>query len=428
MAEYSGGPKVTGKDSVSFLELTLHGHRIGFIAGYRSGRNVLIFSPEYKENSRRPTLSLTTHPGFPNAETLLSKPWVKRQRLHPILSNLLPEGALREMLAQRLKVHIDDEFRFLGYLGRNLPGALVAAPLAIDDVPAYVLQNDDAPESIELSFEEGAHYFSLAGVQMKFSMRRQDGQYHMAASDENGNWIVKPPSTRHKNVPLNEYSAMRLAGLAGVDIPEIRLVEVGKLGKLPPIQLPDEKYAFAIRRFDRQGEKRIHTEDFAQVLVKYPQEKYDSASYEQMGKVLYNFTGNGLANAQQFARRLLVNILLANGDAHLKNWSLIYPDTIIPELSPAYDIVTTRVYMRDERKFALNLGKTKEWYTASLDHFQIWAAKADIPWRAVKPHLLETLDKARTLWREELTSLPMDDEHKKGLREHWQNLHSDFSV
>ena len=285
---------MTGKDSVSFLELTLHGYRVGFIAGYRSGKNVLIFAPEFKENSRRPTLSLTTHPGFPNAEALLSKPWVRRQRLHPIISNLLPEGALREMLAQGLKVQIDDEFRLLGYLGRDLPGALVVAPMAIDDVPAYVLQHDDAPESVELSFEEGAHHFSLAGVQMKFSMRRQDGQYHMAASDEHGNWIVKPPSTRHKNVPLNEYSAMRLAGLAGVDIPEIRLVEVAKLGKLPPIQLPDEKYAYAIRRFDRQGEKRMHTEDFAQVLVKYPHEKYDSASYEQIGKVLYNFTGTGV--------------------------------------------------------------------------------------------------------------------------------------
>jgi serine/threonine protein kinase HipA of HipAB toxin-antitoxin module len=49
-----------------------------------------------------------------------------------------------------------------------------------------------------------------------------------------------------------------------------------------------------------------------------------------------------IGNAQQFARRLLVNILVANGDAHLKNWSLIYPDTVTPELAPAYDIGFTR--------------------------------------------------------------------------------------
>ncbi len=416
------------KDRVSFLELTLHGYRVGFVAGYRSGRNVLIFAPEFRENSRRPTFSLITHPDFPNAEKLLSAHWVKRQRLHPVLSNLLPEGVLREMFAQGLKVHIDDEFQLLGYLGRDLPGALVATPMAIDDVPAYVLQQEDSLESVALSFEEGAHHFSLAGVQMKFSMLQRDGRYHISEPGERGDWIVKPPSARHKNVPLNEYSAMCLAELAGVDIPEVRLVEVEKLEKLPLISLPDEKYAFAIRRFDRQGQERIHTEDFAQVLVKYQHEKYDSANYGQIGKVLFNFTGNGLANVQQFARRLLVNILLANGDAHLKNWSLIYPDKITPELSPAYDIVTTRVYMGDERKFALNLGKNKEWYKASVDHFQIWAARADIPWRAVKPHLFDTLDKARTLWKKEFASLPMDDEHKQGLREHWKNLHDDFKI
>jgi serine/threonine-protein kinase HipA len=417
------------KDRVSFLELSLHGHRVGFVAGYRSGRNVLIVAPEFRENSRRPTFSLITHPDFPNARKLLSTHWVKRQRLHPVLSNLLPEGTLREMLALGLKVHTDDEFQLLAYLGRDLPGALVASPLTIEDVPAYVLDHEDvAPESVELSFEEGSHHFSLAGVQMKFSMRRQDGWFHIAGPRDYGDWIVKPPSARHKNVPLNEYSAMRLAQLAGIDIPEIRLVEVEKLVKLPFLNLPDEKYAFAIHRFDRQGQGRVHTEDFAQVLVKYPHEKYDSASYEQIGKVLYIFTGKPLANVQQFARRLLVNILLANGDGHLKNWSLIYQDTITPELSPAYDIVSTRVYMGNERKFALNLGKNKEWYTASIDHFQMWAAKADIPWRAVKPHLLDTLDKARTLWPKELTSLPMDDKHKQSLCEHWQNLHKDFRM
>jgi serine/threonine-protein kinase HipA len=60
-----------------------------------------------------------------------------------------------------------------------------------------------------------------------------------------------------------------------------------------------------------------------QVLLQYAHQKYGHANYEQIGKVLYRFTGQPLANAQQFARRLLVNILLANGDAHLKNWSLI---------------------------------------------------------------------------------------------------------
>ena len=141
---------------------------------------------------------------------------------------------------------------------------------------------------------------------------------------------------------------MSLAGLVGVDIPEIKLVELDKLDHLPQINLPDEKQTFAIKRFDRYDNLRIHMEDFAQVLVKYPHEKYTSANYENIGKVIYDFSGDGLADAQQFARRLLVNILLANGDAHLKNWSLLYSDKITPRLSPAYDIVTTNFYIGNE--------------------------------------------------------------------------------
>jgi serine/threonine-protein kinase HipA len=120
--------------------------------------------------------------------------------------------------------------------------------------------------------------------------------------------------------------------------------------------------------------------------------------------------------------------LLANGDAHLKNWSLMYPDTITPELSPAYDIVTTRVYMGDETKYALNMGKNKDWYKVVFDHFKTWADKADLPWKAIKPQLADTLDKARTLWPEALVDLPMDAAQKHLLKVHWQNLQSDFRI
>ncbi len=169
-------------------------------------------------------------------------------------------------------------------------------------------------------------------------------------------------------------------------------------------------------------------EDFAQILVKYPHEKYNSANYENIGKVIYGFSGDGLADAQQFARRLLVNILLANGDAHLKNWSFLYPDKITPRLSPAYDIVTTNVYIENETQYALNLGKTKDWYAVTLANFHAWADKSGIPWRAIKPHLDDTLSKARELWPEALKTLPMDDAHKEGLEAHWGKLHEDFKI
>lgn len=206
------------------------------------------------------------------------------------------------------------------------------------------------------------------------------------------------------------------------------MVETDRLDNLPSIKLPDENLAFAIKRFDRNNSTRIQMEDFAQVLVKYPHEKYNSANYEQIGRILYQFSGDGLADAQQFARRLLVNILLANGDAHLKNWSLLYQDKITPRPSPAYDIVTTSVYMRDEREYAINLGKTREWYRVDFSHFEAWAKKAGIPWRAVKPHLADVMDRARTQWPQALNDLPMNNDHKRHLGRHWQALQADFRV
>ena len=415
-------------DEVNVLQLTIHGALVGYLAGFKNGRNVLSIADEFKNNPSRPTFSLITHPKFQNAVKLMAEPWARNQRLHPVLSNLLPEGSLRELIVQGLKVHVDHEFQILSYLGRDLPGAIEATPLEPEDVPDSVLSTYGKAKAVKFNKVTQENRFSLAGVQMKFSMKEKDGRYNLSKGDKLGDWIIKTPSTKHKFVPLNEYTAMSLAELAGVEIPEIKLVELDKLDNLPPINLPDEKQAFAIKRFDRENDQRIHMEDFAQILVKYPHEKYTSANYENIGKVIYNFSGDGLADAQQFTRRLLVNILLANGDAHLKNWSLLYADMITPRLSPAYDIVTTNVYIENETQYALNLGKTKEWYVVSMAHFQLWADRSGIPWRAIKPHLDDALNKARELWPDALDMLPMNDKHKDGLRTHWGNLHEDLKI
>jgi len=420
-------------DEINVLKLTLHGRLVGYLAGFQNGRNVLSFADEFKNDASRPTFSLITHPDFPHAAKLMAEPWARSQRLYPALSNLLPEGALRELIAQSLKVHIDNEFQLLTYLGGDLPGALIAEPMEPEDVPDSVLGNYGKIravkfETVFLKGKDGKNKFSLAGVQMKFSMKEKDGRYNLSGGDVLGDWIIKTPSTKHKDVPVNEYTAMKLASLAGVDIPEIKLVDLDKLDKLPQINLPDENLAFAIKRFDRENNQRIHMEDFAQVLVKYPHEKYNAANYEQIGRILYEFSGDGLTDAQQFARRLLVNILLANGDAHLKNWSLLYDDQVTPGLSPAYDIVSTSVYINDERQTALNLGKTKQWYKASYANFQSWANRAGIPWRAIKPHIDDAMEIARNSWPSALKELPMNEGHKQKLKEHWRNLHEDFQI
>lgn len=429
-------------DKLRLLELTLHGNLIGYLAGFQSGRNVLMFDDVFRFNPKRPALSVITRPEFANADKLLGQYWVKNHRLHPLLSNLLPEGSLRELIAQGLKAHIDHEFKLLSALGHDLPGALVATPLSAHQVPTHIKQRLQLSSKQKIEWNEDDNTlqdkFSLAGVQIKFSMRERDGRFTLAVNGskaELGDWIIKTPSATHPFVPLNEFSAMTLAAAAGIDIPEIKLIELSSIDDVLPVNLPAETFAYAIKRFDREPADhdseqlaRVHMEDFAQVLVKYPYQKYDSANYEQIGQVIRHYSAEPLADLQQFARRLLVNILLANGDAHLKNWSLIYRDTFNPRLSPAYDILTTSVYIAGEHQFALNLAKNKDWYQANFEHFKLWAKQVDVPWRVIKPHLDDTLSKARELWPTMLKQLPMMQNQKMQLKHHWQQLDPEFRI
>lgn len=69
-------------------------------------------------------------------------------------------------------------------------------------------------------------------------------------------------------------------------------------------------------------------------------------------------------------------------------------------------------YMGDEEKYALNLGKTKDWYKVTLEHLKSWADRAEVPWRAIKLWLIDTLDKARALWPKAHANIPMEEKQK----------------
>lgn len=413
-------------ESVEALQLTLHGQKVGILTHYTGGRNILTFDPEYRalREQDRPTMTLTQriNPDY------LDRVLASSQRVPAVLSNLLPEGALRELLSGALKIHPANEFPLLAWTGNNLPGGIIAAPVPAGEIPAWALSGRDRTEPVQIDVEGAAQKFSLAGIQMKFSTVRRDGRYNISAELGADNWIVKTPSTLHGNVPENEYSAMKLAEAIGVDIPEITLISLDTLDNLPLIQLPDETHAYAIRRFDRSARERIHTEDFAQVFEFFAHDKYGKANYEQVATALYRYGAGGLADIQQMTRRLLANVLLANGDAHLKNWTLIYSDAVNPQLAPAYDIVSTLPYVPGETGIALNLGKQKKWYSISLKAFQTWSERTGVPWPAVKVHLLDALTAAGDLWPEMLQDLPMHELHKEVLRSHWSKLSADFKL
>jgi len=72
-------------DEINVLKLTLHGRLVGYLAGFQSGRNVLSFAAEFKDDPFRPTFSLITHPNFPNSVKLMSQLHIRTHHEHLIL-------------------------------------------------------------------------------------------------------------------------------------------------------------------------------------------------------------------------------------------------------------------------------------------------------------------------------------------------------
>ena len=185
------------KERVSVLRLTLHGVTVGFLAGYLGGKNVLAFDPAFRERRSRPTLSLVTHPDFPKAAQLLAKPWVTQQRLHPVLSNMLPESAQREHLAQALKVHIDHELpsrlRSAGRVARHTCGTGGHSRLP--------LQHRTGIEPVPVPPAVSGLRFSLAGVRNKFSMRQRERRYDIAPPGSSATGSSTPPHRATRSCP-----------------------------------------------------------------------------------------------------------------------------------------------------------------------------------------------------------------------------------
>lgn len=313
-------------------------------------------------------------------------------RVPPWFSNLLPEGALRELVADRAGVPTNHEFLLLRHLGRDLPGAV---RVVADDLPWH----DEPPESPSSHDDEatGTWHFSLAGVQLKFSALRTGRGLTIPVSGTGGDWIVKLPDARHPGMSRNEFATMRWAEASGIRIPEVEMADVAAISGLPrEVGSLPENSALAVRRFDRPSPgRRTHIEDFAQVLGLFPEEKYRRHNYETLASVIFRLTGE--AGLDEFVRRLVFVVASGNGDAHHKNWSLIYPDGVQAELSPAYDLVSTIQYMRDDR-LALNLAGSKRWSDVRLDSFLRMARKIGDDAARMAARVEASVDAVLTAW------------------------------
>lgn len=374
---------------ISGLAVRMGDYRVGIINRLAGDRHLFSFEQNYIDNPERPTLSLSYKGqtgGLINSIRAFSS-------LPPFFSNLLPEGHLRTYLAQRAGVKPEREFFLLAILGADLPGSLTITPIEADERLDEYLSHHDHKQS-----NDEAMRFSLAGVQLKFSaIAEASGGLTIPADGMGGSWIIKLPSARFPAVPENEYAMLALARAVGISLPQNRLINIHEIHGMPDDVINMQGKAIAIERFDRgPNGQRIHMEDFAQVFGLFPGNKYDRHSYANIASVLWAEVGE--VGTFEFARRLVFSVLIGNADMHLKNWSLLYPDTRNPILSPAYDFVATLPYIAND-SLALNFGGSRSLKEISLNQIRHFTDTAHLPMRPLSQLVTETIERTVSAWK-----------------------------
>lgn len=338
--------------------------------------------------------------------------------LPPYFSGLLPEGALRELVETEFGTGAFDDFDVLARLGEDLPGAVVARLEAgqAGGPQAAAKRGTGAKTPVP----PGGVKFSLAGIQLKFSVLESGRGVTAPGRDQHGDIILKVPSERHPSLVEAEYAGMELARAVGVRAAEAFLVDVRNVHGVPSEFLQAGPHALAVRRFDRAPGRRVHTEDFAQIVGAIGDRKYTMANEETVYNMTRRFTGDWSGELLEGVRRTVVNVLLGNGDAHLKNWSLIHPPGGAPELTPAYDVVPTVLY--GDNTMALEFSGTRDAARVTLRRFERVAGLVKVSPDLLVREARRTVEAALDVWPDAMKSLPLPPEMRDRITARWHDL------
>lgn len=186
---------------------------------------------------------------------------------------------------------------------------------------------------------------SISGVQPKLSLKLDRKQNVLIPVAKGGEYILKPQTSSFPNIPENENCCMDIAEDLTMDVPPHCLMP-----------LKDNSLAYLIKRFDRAKGLKIHQEDFAQILAQT--DKY-KGSVEQIGRRLKEISSAPGYDVQILFERVVLNFILGNGDAHLKNYSISYREVDVIRLSPVYDIVCSKLVIDDEEDSAIAINGKK---------------------------------------------------------------------
>ncbi|AXS39130.1 type II toxin-antitoxin system HipA family toxin [Breoghania sp. L-A4] len=304
------------------------------------------------------------------------------ERFLPWLANLLPESHLAE-IGQQLKLAPQDILGLLEVIGRDTAGAL---SIGVPRKPGEHFKPVASEAALERIIEElpqkpflvGTHgvSMSLAGVQDKLPVHVDDHRIAIPIDGTPSTHILKPDAARLAGSVQNEAFCMTLARLCGLDAASVTTGTAGT-----------RSYLLA-KRYDRikaGGEtRRIHQEDFCQLLGIYPSRKYERGSaLAGPGPGLKDMFGAVEAHVSPGARLALLdgvifNALIANTDSHAKNYSVLIGAGGSAKLAPLYDLMCAAVYPHVDRMLPQRIGSRTDPADLNREDWEALAQEAGL--------------------------------------------------
>lgn len=277
--------------------------------------------------------------------------------LHPIFDMNLPEGALADRLRKEFSKVIAnfDALALLKIVGQSQIGRLRFALPGEDmtDVPTEnvndLLAHDGAEGLFESLLNRYAVHSGISGAMPKVMVRDvEHGAVPSHVTRRGTTHIIKAWTDDYPRLAENEYFCMRAALHAKLEVPKVELSTGGKF--------------LVVERFDLKDDDYLGFEDFCVLNGKTAHQKYDG-SYENVTRRITDFVSPQQVRPalESFFKALALSCALKNGDAHLKNFGVLYDNTeSTVRLAPIYDLVTTTAYNPLDI-LALTIGGTKRW-------------------------------------------------------------------
>jgi serine/threonine-protein kinase HipA len=179
---------------------------------------------------------------------------------------------------------------------------------------------------------------AITGVQPKLSLwlEKRKGTVRFTIVDNKSNFIIKPQSEVFESLPENEDLCMRMASEIGITTANHCL-----------IKLPSGNLAYITQRFDRVKNSKLASEDFCQLTENLTEHKY-RGSYEMIGKKIIEYSSQTGLDLLSLFELVLFSFITGNADMHLKNFSMFEDTGGYFKFSPAYDLVSTHLVIKNE--------------------------------------------------------------------------------